>query len=175
MSLPEPATRAERPPMSKEPGTMAGHQAAPPAPPLNRMIAAVLALAGTLVSAYLLLYHLGLLGSLVCGLEGGCEAVQASRWAVFLGLPVPLWGVAGYLLILAVALAGVQSPLIQNRKVATALLGLGGGAFLFSIYLTALEAFVIHAWCRWCVVSAIIAAGIFIAVLFEWRRVFGKR
>jgi uncharacterized membrane protein len=27
--------------------------------------------------------------------------------------------------------------------------------FLFSLYLTAIEAFVLNAWCVWCVVSAI--------------------
>ena len=35
-------------------------------------------------------------------------------------------------------------------------------AVLFSAYLTYREAFVIHAWCRWCVASAIIITLIFL-------------
>jgi protein-disulfide isomerase/rhodanese-related sulfurtransferase len=40
---------------------------------------------------------------------------------------------------------------------------------LFSIYLTSLEAFVIHAWCAWCVVSALVVTGIFVLSLLELR------
>jgi hypothetical protein len=46
-------------------------------PPLNRMIAAVLALIGVLISTYMLLYHFGVIGSIVCG-TGGCRG--RSSW-----------------------------------------------------------------------------------------------
>ena len=45
---------------------------------------------------------------------------------------------------------------------------LGGG--LFSAYLTYLEAFVIEAWCQYCVISAIIITLIFFASLPEVAR-----
>jgi protein-disulfide isomerase/rhodanese-related sulfurtransferase len=48
--------------------------------------------------------------------------------------------------------------------------GISCAGFLFSIYLTSLEAFVIHAWCAWCVVSALVVTGIFVLSLFELRR-----
>src|SRR2546427_4001758 len=32
-----------------------------------------------------------------CGASGGCETVQTSQWAVFLGMPVAFYGVVGYL------------------------------------------------------------------------------
>ncbi len=54
------------------------------APSLTRMAAAVLALVGIFISAYLALYKLGYLGALQCGPAGGCEVVQASEYAVFL-------------------------------------------------------------------------------------------
>jgi len=34
--------------------------------------------------------------------------------------------------------------------------------FMFSAYLTAIEAFVIHAWCMWCLGSAITMTALFI-------------
>ena len=43
-------------------------------------------------------------------------------------------------------------------------------AFLFSAYLSALEQFVIHAWCRWCIGSAVVATLIFLCTLPEFRR-----
>lgn len=139
------------------------------APPLNRMAIALLSLVGVFVALYMLLYKLGWIGSMVCG-SGDCATVQASRWSDFLGLPVPLWGVGGYGALLGVALAGTAPRFARDRRIGYLLVALGSIAFAFSAYLTALEAFVIRAWCRWCVVSAILATLIFLFTLAELRR-----
>jgi uncharacterized membrane protein len=123
----------------------------------NRMVVAALALTGIFVSGYLLLYKLGVVGTLVCGVGGGCDLVQASSYAYFLGVPVAAWGLAGYVTIFGVALAGVQPRLALERWVAPALLGLTGGAFLVSMYLSAISGLMIGSWCRWCLVSATLA------------------
>ena len=141
--------------------------------PAHRMAIAVLALAGLLVAVYLLLYKIRVLGTIACG-TGGCETVQSSPWAVFLGVPVPAWGVLGYLIILVLALASLQPAFSEHRLVAALLLANAAVAFAFSAYLTGVEAFLIHAWCRWCVVSAIIATLIFLLSLREIPAVFGR-
>ena len=138
--------------------------------PVTRMGIAVLSLVGFFIATYLLLHRLGVVGTLACGADGGCAVVQGSRWAVFLGIPVPAWGVGGYALLLGTALLGVQPGLAGDRRVAAALLALSTVAFPFSAYLTALEAFVIHAWCRWCLASAGVATAIFLLSLPEIRR-----
>lgn len=140
-----------------------------PAVPLARMAIAVLALLGLLVAGYLTLFHLGYLGAIQCSI-GGCLTVQASRFAYFLGYPVAAWGVGAYLAILAVALAGVQPRLAGARWVALALFGLSAVGVVFSAYLTYLEAFVIRAWCQWCVVSAVLITLIFLCSLPGLRR-----
>ena len=142
------------------------------APPWTRMGMAVLALAGLLISSYLLLHRLGFVGTLACG-AGGCDTVQASPWAVFLGVPVPAWGVGGYAAILAAALLGLQPRWLAARWVAGALFALAAVAFAFSAYLTALEAFVIRAWCRWCLGSAAISTALFALALAELPRIRG--
>jgi uncharacterized membrane protein len=146
---------------------------APPAA-ANRMAIAVLALIGTLLSGYLLLHRLGILGTLACG-TGSCETVQSSPWATFYGLPVPLIGVGGYIALLVVALAGVQRHEVHDRAISVGLLVLSTIAFAFSAYLTAIEAFRIHAWCRFCVVSAIIVTIIFGLSLVEIGRLRSPR
>ena len=127
---------------------------------------AILALSGLFISIYLLLYHLGYYGMLLCG-TGSCDVVQSSRYADFLGLPVPGWGAAWYLamLVLGLMLAG-NSPETSRPGMLAAIFATGGLAF--SVYLTALELFVIHAICRWCVVSAVLTIGIFLLVA-PWR------
>jgi len=127
---------------------------------------AILALIGLFVSVYLLLYHLGYYGILRCG-TGSCDVVQSSKYADFLGIPVPAWGAAWYLamLVLGLMLAAGRSETSGPGKLA-AVAATGGLAF--SIYLTAVELFVIHAICRWCVVSASLTVGIFLLVS-PWR------
>jgi uncharacterized membrane protein len=49
------------------------------------------------------------------------------------------------------------------------LLVVTGWGVVFSAWLTYLELFVIHAICRWCVVSAVIAVVLFALVLWDWR------
>jgi uncharacterized membrane protein len=68
-------------------------------------------------------------------------------------------------------LLGLQPRFADDRRVAGLLLGAATIAFLFTIYLNALEAFVIHAWCRWCIGSAVIATMLFLFTLPELRRI----
>jgi uncharacterized membrane protein len=134
------------------------------------MVAATLALLGLLVSAYLWLWKLGLMGDLACG-TGGCETVQLSEHGSLLGLPVAFYGVVGYAGLLGVSLAGLSPRWIERPEPTVSLLVLSGLGVLFTAYLTYLEAFVIGAWCRWCIGSAGIIVGIFIASLLGLRRV----
>lgn len=134
------------------------------------MAMAVLSLIGLFVAIYLALHRIGVIGTLACGVDGGCSTVQASSWATFLGVPVPFIGVAGYLVLFVVSMMAVSPPARADRAMAGALLGLGAGAFGFSMYLTAIEAFVLDAWCKWCVVSALIATLIFVFSLPEAAR-----
>jgi len=145
---------------------------APRTPPLNRMVIAVLSMAGLFVALYLLANKLGLTGPMICGI-GECATVQASRWSMIGPVPVSALGVAGYVALLAVSLYGLQPAGLTSRAVSALLLGLSVVALAFSAYLTFLEAFVIRAWCQWCVISAILVTIIFVAALAEVGRLRG--
>jgi uncharacterized membrane protein len=137
--------------------------------PLPRMGIALLSVVGLLVSAYLTLYHFGAMGELQCAV-GSCAKVQSSRYAYLLGQPVALWGVGAYAALAAVALAGLQPRFEGARWVAVSLAGMAAVGVAFSAYLTYLEAFVIRAWCQWCVVSAILIVLIFLLSIPGLRR-----
>lgn len=132
------------------------------------MTLAAVALIGVFVAAYLFLYKVGVFGVIVCG-DGACEVVQNSPWAYFLGVPVAAWGLVGYIAIFVTAFLGTQPRFVAARWVSWALLALTATAFGFSVYLSLLEEFVIHAWCRWCIGSAIIATVTFGLSLPEIR------
>lgn len=137
----------------------------------HRMAAAALALVGLMVSTYLLLYKLGLVGSLKCVGSGGCERVNTSRWSALLGVPVAAYGVAGYLVLLAIALYGLREDQLPRPRATRWLAGLAALGVLFSLYLLALELFVIHAVCLWCSVSGIVILAIFVVAAASLPRV----
>ena len=139
------------------------------------MLMALIALIGVFVSLYLTLYKLGYIGSLVCG-TGSCEYVQLSKWGTFLGLPVAAWGVGYYAAMFVLAMASTQERFENSRRLTGALAMLAGWGVVFTIWLTYLELFVIHAICRWCVGSAIMTLLLFGLAMWEWRgqRVAGR-
>jgi len=134
-----------------------------------RQAIAVLALAGVFVSLYLWLHKLGVIGVLQCG-TGGCDTVQASRYADFRGVPIALYGVVGYGVLFAVSLGAVQQAHAPRRRLDTVLAVLASLGFAFTLYLTGVELFVIHAICRWCVASAVIITAIAVLSLLQLRR-----
>ena len=109
------------------------------------------------------------LGELQCG-SGSCEYVQTSRYAELLGLPVAVYGVAGYATLLGLGLAGLQPGLASDRRVSVLLAALTTVGFAFTLYLTAIELFVLHAICRWCVASAVIMTAAWLLSLADLRR-----
>jgi uncharacterized membrane protein len=129
---------------------------------------AVLALVGLMIGIYLTLYKFGVIGALACGV-GSCETVQTSRWSTLLGLPVATWGLGYYALVFVLTMAGVQPRYASSRGLSLGLLLLTGWGFVFSSWLTYLEARVINAWCQWCVISAIVATLLFVIAVVDWR------
>ena len=136
---------------------------------IRRQAIVLLALVGLLVATYLWLYKIGVLGELRCG-TGSCEYVQTSRYAQLLGVPVALYGVVGYATLLGLGLAGLQPAMASNRRVSVLLAALATVGFGFTLYLTAIELFVLRAVCRWCVVSAVIITAIWALSIWGVRR-----
>jgi uncharacterized membrane protein len=113
-----------------------------------RIAILVLSLIGIGVAGYLTYVHYEGL-KVLCLSSGGCETVQASRYAKLDGVPVAVLGLAGYVGILgSLALRGEFG---RVAGFAIALIGFG-----FSMYLTYRELFTIKAICQWCVSSAVI-------------------
>jgi uncharacterized membrane protein len=129
---------------------------------------ALVSLVGVFVGIYLTLYKFGVIGSLVCNV-GSCEKVQSSKYSVFLGLPVATWGIGFYLLMLALSIAGLQERYAESRGLSLAMLLVAGWGALFTAWLNYLEAFVINAWCEWCLGSAAMVLVLFILAALDWR------
>jgi protein-disulfide isomerase/rhodanese-related sulfurtransferase len=136
---------------------------------MRKTLLLTLSLLGLFDSLYLLWVYTSPSRPIVC-LGSGCDAVRASSYAHLFGLPLPVFGVASYALLGLLIFAEVLVSSRPGRAIQYAVAGISCAGFLFSIYLTSLEAFVIHAWCAWCVVSALVVTGVFVLSLLELRR-----
>jgi len=127
----------------------------------------VLSLFGLGISTYLSYKYLTHTTIACFGGEKGCDIVALSPYASVFTIPVPLLGVAGYLLIFLLSLVRLfrgtsesQKNLASQALFASSLMGT-----LYSFYLTYLELFVIYAICTWCVASAVTMTLIFLLSL----------
>jgi uncharacterized membrane protein len=134
-----------------------------PAPPPSRdFLVIAVAAAGLVVAGYLTITKLMGGSAVFCEAGGGCDAVQSSRYATMLGVPVALWGALAYAAVGGLAVAGLTAARWQ------AAFAIAAGAVGFSAYLTWISASVIHAFCPYCLASGAVAVTL-LAVLI-WRR-----
>lgn len=125
-----------------------------------RLAAALVALAGAAVAGYLTWAHFAD-SAVVCVAGGGCETVQESEYAELAGVPVAVLGLIAYAVILG--FVAWDSP---SARLGAAMLAFVGLAF--SLYLLALQLFVIDAVCVWCLANDVLIAPV-LAVLTGLR------
>ena len=95
-------------------------------------------------------------GSLACTRWAQCDVVNNSVYSQIHGVPISVIGLAGYLLLLALAFAALWTEGRTQRQILLLSLVLSLVGVGFSAYLTYLEIYVIEALCTWCVASAVI-------------------
>lgn len=99
---------------------------------------------------------------LICPMRGNCDFVTTSKYSKFLGIPLEILGMIYYSLVIVIHLSMLFFPVLESTN--ETLLGLAASscAFVFSLYLTGIQAFVLKKWCTWCLCSATLCLFIFI-------------
>lgn len=113
------------------------------------ILAAIVALGGLVDAIYLTIHHLTGV-NVQCSVVTGCETVLSSEYAAIAGIPLAVFGAIAYFAVfsLAVFSAFGNSRAWQLLSVATVLMA------IFTVWLLYLQAFVIHAFCQFCLISA---------------------
>ena len=88
---------------------------------------------------------------LTCTITGDCQSVVTSAYSAIVGVPVALLGSIYYaaMIVLLVAYLDRRSEKVLNAATWFSIVG-----FVASIYFVSLQAFVLDAWCQYCLVSA---------------------
>jgi uncharacterized membrane protein len=125
-------------------------------------VAAIVSLAGLADATYLTVQ--ALTGeTLSCGGSPDCFRVLGSSYARVGGIPVALLGAVAYLSVFAFAIFAA----FGYSRARTLLIPIVGAMFLATLWFLYVQAFLLHAYCRYCLFSAAITfllAGLVIAV-----------
>lgn len=128
---------------------------------LNRSLF-ILSLIGLGISGYLAYTYIS--QSPILCLNAGCESVRNSPYANLFGIPMPLYGLIGYGFL--AVLTFIKTTTYQNQTLINRLILVATTfGFLFSLYLTGVEAFVIKQYCMWCIASAVVMTLMFLLSL----------
>lgn len=134
---------------------------------LLSLIAALIGLADSIYLSWIKLSHNEVL--CVGGGLGDCYTVNTSPYAEVYGMPIALLGLGAYLVIVLVFLFEKRNNFLQENG-NMIVFGVSLIGVIYSAYLSYLEEFVIHAWCPYCVLSAIMITIVFIVSIVRLRR-----
>lgn len=140
-----------------------------------RLIALILVVVGLLISGYLsYVQWQDLPITCTAGAEGGCETVQVSAYAELWGIKIAYLGLATYLVIGALLLLETRRDIPIFGEYAFMLnYGVVLFAFLYSMYLVYVQAFVLEAFCQWCLAHEVIMTLLFgVMTLRLWKMLF---
>ena len=141
-----------------------GGGGATPAPTRGALVldslAALLALVGLGDAVYLTAQHL-LGNSLRCTITSGCSEVLGSSYATVAGYPLAALGAVAY--FTAFSLATLAA--FGYARARGLLAALVGAMLLVTLWLLYVQAYVLHAFCQYCLLSAAITAALALVVL----------
>jgi uncharacterized membrane protein len=126
----------------------------------------VLAVIGFADSAYLTAEHIR--GSIPpCSVVQGCNTVLTSAYATVAGVPIAAAGMAYYAVLVILVVAYLDTGVLAWLHRAS---WLTVGGLLASAYFIVIQAFVLHAFCLYCLVSAATSTTLFVLGFIVMRR-----
>jgi len=126
-------------------------------------VIAFFAVVGMALSTYSLLHHGSFVSGALCTFNAtfNCDIVNRGPYSEIGGVPVALMGLLGYGFMLIAACLRMRRP--TDKTLLDFLVLVSAGALAFSLYLTGVEAFVLHAWCVICLTSQVSILAIFVS------------
>lgn len=116
----------------------------------------MLLITGISIALYLL-YSKYFAQSIICNFSS-CSSVTSSKYGFIFGLPISLYGFLYYI--------GFSFMFFMTHNLKKifyyTLIGIA-----FTVYLSFVEAFILHAWCEWCIYTAVICWAL--SILSFWN------
>jgi len=127
-----------------------------------RYAASVVGLLGLTDSIYLTIHHYNAT-EVPCGITGGCEQVLTSSYAEIAGLPLGVYGAIAYFTAFALAFLSAYGNEL-TWKLFGILATIMAAASCWFIFV---QAYYIHAYCQYCLGSALTSFTLFVLFLIS--------
>src|ERR1700686_4684419 len=126
------------------------------------IVTLLLSIVGLIGSIYLTISHFDT-GFLVCPELGPCQKILTSNSSHFLGIPVPVLGLAFFVPMTLLCLPSVWRSLDRRVHLARLILSILGIGMI--IYLFAEELFIIQSLCVWCSMIHLVGFLLFVIIV----------
>lgn len=128
---------------------------------LYRLIT-ILSMLGIVLAIYLFWQQLNTPAFIPCNVNNfiNCDAVITGEVALTFGLPTPLYGLVGYIIIFF-------ASLFRKQKI---LLGTAAFGLVFCLRLAYIELFQLHVICPVCIICQLLMIIIFISAIFLYKK-----
>jgi uncharacterized membrane protein len=128
---------------------------------IRPVLIALLAFTGMVDALYLSIKRNS--GPIPCHITQGCTDVLSSKYSVVLGVPLSSIGLAFYITILSLAVFTIfEDPNRPLTRLIAAVFYLSGMALVVSALLVGVQAFILKAYCEYCLLSAALVLTIFL-------------
>lgn len=128
-----------------------------------------LGLVGILISGYLTYVHYKNVTA-ICLFNIECDAVLSSQYSTMWGIPLSLFGLLMYLILIVLGLWSLQVKEELRGILDLGIYTIALSGTLFSLYLYYLEIIEIQAFCSWCIGSSVIIISILVLSLIDLFR-----
>ncbi|MEK7641946.1 MAG: vitamin K epoxide reductase family protein [Patescibacteria group bacterium] len=126
----------------------------------------IVAVLGFVDAAYLTIEHYkGVIPP--CSVVSGCETVLTSSYSLILGMPVSLLGALYYLVIAIGIFAYMDTKKTEILKWTLFLTIFG---LLMSLWFLVVQAFILKAWCIYCLGSAVTSIALFVLANIVFKK-----
>src|SRR5215468_9604603 len=128
---------------------------------IRPLVIALLAFMGTVDALYLSMKRNA--GPIPCHVTHGCTDVLTSKYSEIAGIPLSWLGVAFYVTIFSLAVFALfEDSKNYSGLPLNAIFYLSGVGLIISALLVGIQAFVLRAFCEYCVLSAALVLSIFL-------------
>jgi len=102
-------------------------------------------------------------GPIPCHITHGCTDVLTSKYSAIAGIPLSWFGLAFYFVVFSMAVVRLfEDPEHPFRQLSTVLFYLAGTALVISAFLIGIQAFILKAFCEYCLLSAALVLTMFL-------------
>src|SRR5438046_1950444 len=136
---------------------------------IRPLVIAFLAFIGMIDALYLSIKRNA--GTIPCHVTRGCTDVLTSKYSEIAGIPLSWFGMAFYVVVFSLAIFTVfEDPKRPLEQVAGWIFYLAGAALVVSALLVGVQAFILKAFCEYCLLSAALVLTMFLLAPNPGRR-----